>query len=236
MVSVRGNESLRDELQRRYGEPRSVTPALNTDDFSSFIRLQRKQLRAKARQFYQEIPFDQLRNELVADYAEMLWYKCIGDIPQMFAHINFQVENMMNYYAHHTQAFEKVAANPDRYCLKIQKTGWITNCAKGFEAKGGETVKSLNSVGLNFKYAYWCIESGLPQKMVEDMNLNISTILQLRNYNEHRNTVETKPSTLNSIRYWENNCDSKFGYLIQILDRMKQSCVTVVPAVKNAAV
>ena len=229
MVSVRGNEPLRAELQRRYGGVAAEAPAPSVDEFSSFIRLQRTQLRAKARQYYQDIPSARLRNELVEDYAEMLWYRCIGDIPQMFAHINFQVENMMNYYAHHTRAIEKITANPQRYCLVIQKTGWMTDCGKGF-AK----AESLNTVGLRFKWAYWCIESGQPQKTVEDMNMNINTICQLRNYNEHRNTVESQQKALDRLQYWEKNCDSSFGYLLQILDRMKQSCVTLTPIAEEA--
>ena len=231
MVSVRGNEPLRAELHRRYGTAVAVAaaPSPSVDEFSSFIRLQRTQLRAKARQYYQDIPSARLRNELVEDYAEMLWYRCIGDIPQMFAHINFQVENMMNYYAHHTRAIEKITANPQRYCLVIQKTGWMTDCGKGF-AK----AESLNTVGLRFKWAYWCIESGQPQKTVEDMNMNINTICQLRNYNEHRNTVETQQKALDRLQYWEKNCDSSFGYLLQILDRMKQSCVTLTPIAEEA--
>lgn len=233
MVSVPGNEPLRAELQRRYGTAVTVAaaPSPSVDEFSSFIRLQRTQLRAKARQYYQDIPSARLRNELVEDYAEMLWYRYIGDIPQMFAHINFQVENMMNYYAHHTQAFKKVAENPTKYHLIVQLPKWKTDiqCKDGFTK-----VTSLNLINLKTKYAYWCIESGLPQKEVEKIDRNIHAICQLRNYNEHRNTVESQPKTLESLQYWEKHCDNSFGYLLQILDRMKQSCVTLTPIAEEA--
>ena len=73
---------------------KEVNTAISTKTADAFIKLQRKNMRQKGLLFYASIKDAKLNNQLINDYANMLWYKYIGDIPHMFSYVLFQMENI----------------------------------------------------------------------------------------------------------------------------------------------
>ncbi len=205
-----------------------------SSDTTAFIQLQRKNMRQRGRLFYQDISNATLRNQLVNDYAMMLWYKCINDIPHMFAHILFQTENMLNTFilSHGNAAYNDVESNPDMYTYHYQTINQkpFTIVAKGqfFDTQGNR--KSVEKISIWAKYTYWYVSTQqTPQFQTMTHNL-VSDIINFRNYTEHRNSQKETPEWLNRhILNWTTNIETKFGYIDVLLSAILQTMVKGVP-------
>ncbi len=198
-----------------------------SSDTTAFIQLQRKNMRQRGRLFYQDISNATLRNQLVNDYAMMLWYKCINDIPHMFAHILFQMENMLNAFilGHGDAAYDAVMMNPDDY-VYLYKTSQkeFSSVAKEyfFDTKGNR--KSVKDIGVWAKYTYWYVSTQQVPKFQSLTHRLVSDVINVRNYSEHRNSQNDMPEWMKrQISYWSTNIESKFSYIDMLLTAILQS-------------
>lgn len=220
------NPEFRKELCRRMGmrnAPCSESPDVQSET-TAFIQLQRKKMRQKGRLYYQNIIDPKLRNQLVNDYAMMLWYKCIGDIPRMFAHILFQMENMLNAFvlSHGAAAYEEVKNNAEKYIYSTQKDFKVEAKGQFFDANGKK--KTIESIGIWAKYAYWFVSTGQVPKFQSKTHYVVSNAISIRNYTEHRSAQKEMPKWMNdTITSWGTNVDTKFSYIDLVLSTIRQS-------------
>lgn len=204
---------------------------LTSYDTTAFIQLQRKNMRQKGRLFYQDIYDTKLRNQLVNDYAMMLWYKCIGDIPHMFAHILFQLENMLNTFLVGNKAYEAVEKDPTMYTYCYQTTNQkpFTIVAKEqfFDASGNR--KSIEKISIWAKYTYWYVSTHQTAQFQSMTHNLVSDIINFRNHTEHRNSQTEMPEWMNRhITYWTTNIETKFGYIDVLLSTILRTMQEVI--------
>ncbi|MBO7463730.1 MAG: hypothetical protein J6Y00_00700 [Paludibacteraceae bacterium] len=122
----------------------------NTTD--TFIKLQRMNMRQKGRFFYADIEDNKLKNQLINDYANMLWYKCISDIPHMFSYILFQMENMLNaFIIAIPDCYESIKTSPEKYTYSFsnprQKNPFIVKIKDSFIKSDGVN-QTLEKIGI----------------------------------------------------------------------------------------
>lgn len=201
-----------------------------SDGTSAFIKLQRKKLRNKGRLFYEEVSNCELRNKLVDDYAMMLWYKMIGDIPQMFTHILFQIENMLcHYISNDFKAYDKIMKDPEKYVY----TYYNDHTKNTFQRKAKEYFflsdgkrQPLKNINIWAKYVYWFVETG---KTIEYQNAShslVSDIVNIRNTTEHRNSSESiSPYILKQISYWKAYVDERYNNVNSLLSEILKTIV-----------
>lgn len=202
------------------------------DSSSAFIKLQRKKLRQKGRFFYGNLKDDKLRNQLINDYAMMLWYKSIGDIPRMFTFILFQIENMLNAYISFegSGVYKVIEKNPNMYVYRYTnqhlKNDFIITAKDSFFDKKG-SPQDLEKISIWAKYAYWFISTQQSENFKSCTHSLMSDIINLRNITEHRNSQkEIKKFTVDQIAYWEINIDSRFGYVDILLNTIQATIMT----------
>ena len=201
-----------------------------SDGTSAFIKLQRKNLRNKGRLFYEEVSNSELRNKLVDDYAMMLWYKMIGDIPQMFTHILFQIENMLcKYISNDSMAYDKIMKDPEKYVYTYYNDhtkNTFERKAKDFFFLSNGTKQPLKNINIWAKYVYWFVET---DKTIEYKNAShslVSDIVNIRNTTEHRNSSECiSPYVQKQIAYWKANIDERYSYVNFLLSEFLKTIV-----------
>src|SRR5574344_965202 len=88
------------------------------DNLDSLLRVYHDKIRKKARKYYCDISDSKLRSQLINDHALMLWYKAIDDVELFFVHVNYQLENMLNYYLSKTN-FSKVLDSASQYTYNV---------------------------------------------------------------------------------------------------------------------
>lgn len=201
----------------------------NTECTSGFIKLQRKKLRQKGYMFYKEVNDNNLRNQLINDYAMMLWYKCTGDIPKMFSFVLFQIENMLNAFllTEGSAVYKMIKENPDIYIYKYiyqnSKKEFTISAYDSFFTKKGD-AQELEKISIWAKYTYWFVSTQQNNQFKNYTHSLISDIINFRNITEHRNSQkEIKKFLLDKIVYWETNIDSKFGYLDKLLSTIQST-------------
>ena len=190
---------------------------------SAFIKLQRKNMREKGRLFYHNIKNNTLRQQLVNDYALMLWYKCVGDIPHMFSHILFQMENMLNYFivSQGITAYEEVANNPDMY---VYRSGGFTCVAKDqfFDSKGNK--KAIENIGIWAKYAYWFVSTQQQDTFRSYTHSLVSDVINFRNLTEHRNAQKEIPEWMKEhLDSWTVNIEQKYSFIDMFLSTIRET-------------
>lgn len=199
-----------------------------SDGTSAFIKLQRKNLRNKGRLFYEEVSNCELRNKLVEDYAMMLWYKMIGDIPHMFSYILFQMENMLNaFIIAIPNSYENIKTSPDKYTYSYsnpkQKTPFIVKTKDSFIKSDG-TNQILEKIGIWGKYAYWFVETMQTEQFKQYTHSLVSDIINLRNTTEHRNSQQELSNYIEKqINYWKTNIEPRFSYIDMLLSTIRDS-------------
>lgn len=206
-------------------EVNAVTTVNTTD---AFIKLQRKHMRQKGRLFYADLEDNNLKNQLINDYANMLWYKCIGDIPHMFSYILFQMENMLNaFISALPNCYESIKISPDKYIYSFSNSGqkkpFIVNIKDSFIKSDG-TNQTLEKIGIWGKYAYWFVETMQTEQFKKYTHSLISDIINLRNITEHRNSQQEMSSYMEKqIEYWKENIEAKFSYIDLFLSAFRDS-------------
>lgn len=206
-------------------EVNAVTTVNTTD---AFIKLQRKHMRQKGRLFYADLEDNNLKNQLINDYANMLWYKCIGDIPHMFSYILFQMENMLNaFISALPNCYESIKISPDKYIYSFsnssQKKPFIVNIKDSFIKSDG-TNQTLEKIGIWGKYAYWFVDTMQTEQFKKYTHSLISDIINLRNITEHRNSQQEMSSYMEKqIEYWKENIEARFSYIDLFLSAFRDS-------------
>ena len=185
-----------EELGRRFG----TCYFSNVADFDAFVRLQHQKCRKKARQYYSKITNSTLRNQLIDGHAMMLWYKSIGELELFFVHVNYQIENMMNFYLDNTDCYNLINANPSMYCQTFSNRGYnlTIDCQTYFFDKhSGGNVPISKIKSLWAKILFWAVhDNQLP--FVQQQFSNFSAIINIRNETNHTNYGRAG----NSSKYW----------------------------------
>jgi len=201
VINRDGNDALKREFTYRYC----------CKSFDPYVEKVMNVFLNQGREFYENISDSSLQSELVFDFANMLWNKTIMDIPEMFVHINFQVENMLNVYANSNKIHKKARRNPDIFYYEMQSN----NGKKPFDVKVKDRItwkdnkkvpvqikdKALKDVDLWTKYAFWFIDSKiieqwdaktgrdgktLGETLKRDYHFLLKDAIDARNYMEHR--------------------------------------------------
>ncbi len=205
-----------------------VNAAISTKTTDSFIKLQRMNMRQKGRLFYAEIENIKLKNQLINDYANMLWYKCVGDIPHMFSYILFQMENMLNaFIIAIPNSYENIKTSPDKYTYSFsnpkQKTPFIVKTKDSFIKSDG-TNQILEKIGIWGKYTYWFVETMQTEQFKQYTHSLVSDIINLRNTTEHRNSQQELSNYIEKqINYWKTNIEPRFSYIDMLLSTIRDS-------------
>ena len=184
-------------LREKLGVAQIVNDEVNvvnseSDSFSSAMRLQHQRCRSKARSYYAKIADEQLRQNLINDHAKMLWYKSIFEVGQYFVHVNYQAENMLNYYLSHTDFHKKVAAEPIKYCKKIEINPKYTISIDAYtyafdKNKGNSPIDPPRINSLWVKFLYWAIDTD-QEDILERFKTYLNAIVSVRNEVNHANS------------------------------------------------
>lgn len=209
-------------------ESLSVAPTEPSADsgFSSAMRLQHQRCRKKARSYYEKVEDEQLRQNLINDHAKMLWYKSIFEVGQYFVHVNYQVENMLNYYLAHTGFHDKVAAAPTRYCKKLEITPKyvisIDVYSYAFDKnKGNSPVDPARINSLWAKLLYWAVDTE-QEEILEKFKTYLNAIVSVRNEVNHANSSSQKQS----LKYWQDQEDGmQLAFVEAVIKQIRKSII-----------
>lgn len=199
-----------------------------SDSFSSAMRLQHQRCRSKSRYYYRDITDDSLRKDLINYYAKMLWYKSIFEVGPYFVHVNYQVENMLNHYLSHTDFHKKVAAEPIKYCKKIeinpQYTISIDAYSYAFDKnKGNSPVDPSRINSLWVKLLYWAVDTEQVEIM-EKYKTYLNAIVSVRNEVNHANSASQKKS----LKYWQDQEDGmQLAFVEAVIKQIRNSIVAL---------
>ena len=209
---------------------KEVNTAISTKTADAFIKLQRKNMRQKGLLFYANIKDAKLKNQLINDYAYMLWYKCIGDIPHMFSYVLFQMENMLNAFIIATpNCYESIKTSPNKYTYSFsnseQKTPYNIEAKISFIKSDG-TNQPLEKISIWGKYAYWFVETMQTEKFKQYTHSLVSDIINLRNTTEHRNSQQEISAHMEKqINYWKTNVETKFSLIDMFISTIRDSII-----------
>lgn len=213
-----GNEWFVEELKKRFGK--------STTEFDSFIKLQREKNRKKARVYYKDIKNPTLKNQLIDHHANMLWYKSIFEIEQFFVYVNFQIENMLNYYINQTDAHKKILNNPKAYFREIGNDNYkikVDCFSYFFDKNSGKNNPAGKISSLWAKLVFWSIDASNLQILENQFN-NFSAIINIRNDQNHANYLNESKSAV----YWKNmEDDFSFAFIYAIIKTIRSSIISI---------
>lgn len=222
------NPEFKEELVKAFqlGIPKIETKVeMSGDGFASAMRLQHERCRKKARYYYRDIKDAALRKDLVNDYAQMLWYKSIFEVGKYFVHVNYQVENMLNYYLAHTDFHKKVENNPKMYLRTLNITSGykvdIDVYSYSFNKNDGKPLDVSKIRSLWAKILFWAIDTK-ELDVLEKNSSNFNAIISIRNEENHANS-ESKNK---AIDYWQNLEDGlAFAFIEAIIKQIRNSVI-----------
>lgn len=195
---------------------------------SAFVRLQRKVLRQKSKAYYKNIKDDQLKKELIESHSQMLWYRTINDLEKYFLYVNYQVENMLNYYIRVHDSYTKIENNPSLYSISAtipnnrSNKPFVRNidCYTYFfdNKKNRNKVSKIGSLWA--KLLFWSIDHTGGSKFIIDQHSNLSAIIDIRNEQNHADYKKQK----NSCDYWYEQEDGfSLAFIEAILKTIRNS-------------
>ena len=222
------NPEFATELRKKLGiasvaEISNESTTFNPDSFASAMRLQHKRCRSKARNFYDSIVDVDLYHDLVNDYANMLWYKSMFEVGKYFVHVNYQIENMLNYYLDHSNFHKKVVANAPlyKYELKFSSnyTVSIDVFARAFDKNNNYLpIKPAKIDSLWAKLLFWAIDTK-QKDIIEQKKTYFNAIISVRNETNHANYASEKKQ----LNYWKNQDSLQFGYVEDLIRKIRDS-------------
>lgn len=214
------NKDLLDEFLMNCG-------VFEVDDItdSAFVRLQRKALRKKSRLFYKDIKDNQFKKELIDAHSQMLWYKTINELEKYFVYVNYQIENMLNYYIQNNDAFNKIQLNVRGYCKNIFSSPKYTltiDCYTYFFNKNNQRPNKVSKINsLWAKLLFWSIDSGIPDYTVNQYN-NLCSIIEIRNEQNHADYERNS----NKCDYWYKQEDGmQIAFIEAIVKKIRDSII-----------
>ena len=220
-------DALREQLKIvSPAEPNVGAPS--QDSFASAMRHQHEQCRKRARYYYREIKDKSLRKDLINDHAKMLWYKSIFEIGQYFVLVNYQVENMLNFYLDKTDFHAKIAANPTDYCLTLEINSKysvsIDAYSYAFDKNNGNSpIEPSRINSLWVKLLYWALDTG-QNDILEKYKTYFNAIISVRNEVNHANYASQKLA----LKYWQNQEDGmQFAFVEAVIKQIRKSIVSL---------
>lgn len=214
------NELLQDKLRKNPNYN-----LINQNNLDVLIRLNHNKNKAKARYYYRNIVEQKLKRQLVNDHALMIWYKSIYEIDQYFVHVNYQLENMLNYYLEHTDFHNKVNQFPREYCNTISiSEGYkldIDVSSYSFDKNKGNPIKVNLIKSLWAKILYWAIDTNNMDFLKKQAG-NFAAIINIRNEYSHSYYDRKKSAS----KYWKTQEDDmSFAFIGAILKVVRNSIV-----------
>lgn len=226
------NPEFAAELRKYLGielivEPSTESATSTPDTFASAMRLQHKRCGEKARDFYESISDSDLYQDLVKDYANMLWYKSMFNVGKYFVHVNFQIENMLNYYLDHSNFHKKIVANAPQYKYELtisdKYTISIDVLANAFDKnKNFQPIEPAKMNSLWAKLLFWAIDTN-QKDLLEKKKKYFNAIISVRNEANHANYASEKKS----LNYWQQQDSLQFGYIEDLIKKLRDSVVAL---------
>jgi hypothetical protein len=143
----------------------------------------------------------------------MYWYQINNDVNQLFVYAFFQMENMLNYYASHSNCYEKIKLNKDYYTHTFSEN-FIISCSSTFLNKD-DSAKSITKVNIWSKLIYWAYDTNNIEFLKKQGN-NFSNLINVRNNFIHKSAEKNKPENF-AIDYVRQSDYTYFGYYINLL-------------------
>ena len=198
---------------------------------SAFVRLQRKVLRQKSRNYYKNINNVKLKKELIEAHSNMLWFRAINELEKFFLYVNHQIENMLNYYIRENDAFTKIEQNPNLYktIIKIPNSTFERNidCHKYFfyYDKNEKKMKPNDVpkiVSLWAKLLFWSIDFNGDSSFLHNQHNNLSSIIDIRNEESHADYDRQS----NKCSWWYEQEDGfSLAFIEAILKTVRNSII-----------
>ena len=225
LIKEPGNEWFVEELSQKVIKRQSrVDNNLDKNSFNTFLSLQHNKIRRKARTYYKDIKDSKLRNQLVNDHAMMIWYKSIYEVEKYFVHVNYQIENMLNYYLEHTDFHSKIQSSPISYNKDISNPAanfhmTVDVYSYAFNKNDGKPINIEKISSLWAKLLYWSIDSGNYQFLCNQCG-NLGAIINIRNQTNHSYYGrQNKAAT-----YWKNQEDDmNYAFIGAIIKHIRNS-------------
>lgn len=219
-----GNEWFLDELLNK-------TLINNKDYFGqddhsagSFIKLQRQIFKNKAAEFYRGVKNQDLKNELVKDYVEMLWYRMVNVVDRYFLFLYYQAENMLNYYILTSDAFNKIATQSDKYKIAFNEKFVVACKDNFFKSNSPISLSKINSIWA--KLVYWAIDSNNTTWLLKNKPM-IDTLINSRNLTSHRNSQQSNETTFlitrNQIKNYKKGDEIYVSYPVHLLKLLRST-------------
>lgn len=218
-----GNEWFVEELSKKIIKQHPIVESnIDNDSFNTLLSLQHSKIRRKARAYYKEIKDVKLREQLVNDHAMMIWYKSIYEVEKYFVHVNYQIENMLNYYLAHTDFYSKVQASPTSYnkVISISTNYKIEIDVYSYSFKNNGTPISIEKISsLWAKLLYWAVNSKNFDFLTNQAG-NLNAIISIRNQTNH----SYYGRQINSAKYWkEQEDDMNYAFISGIVKHIRNS-------------
>lgn len=220
-----GNEWFVDELSKKIIKLYPIVESnIDKDSFNTLLSLQHSKIRRKARAYYKEIKNVKLRNQLVNDHAMMIWYKSIYEVEKYFLHVNYQIENMLNYYLEHTDFHSKVQASPKSYNKVIlnQKINFkkeVDVYSYAFNKNNGTPISIEKILSLWAKLLYWAVNSE-NFEFLSNQSGNLNAIINIRNQTNHSYYGRQQ----DVAKFWKDQEDDiNFAFISAVLKYVRDS-------------
>jgi hypothetical protein len=200
-----------------------------SNGFESYFKLLKKQFRIKANKFYENITDKQLKAQLVNDCVQMYWYQVNNDVNQLFVYAFFQMENMLNYYATHSNCYEKIKSNKNYY-THVFNENFIVSCKSSF-LDSEDNHKPIIKINIWGKLIFWAYDTNNIEYL-KNQNNNFSNLINIRNSFIHKMTQEHKMENY-SLDYVRYNDFSGFGFYTNILKEIMKTLTKISTDVKK---
>jgi len=204
----------------------NISVKTETESFDSIIKLQHNRCHNKARNYYKGISDCKLRNDLIDAYTNMLWYRSIFEIGQCFVHVNYQIENMLNFYLNHTDFHDKIAKNPKLYCRELKFSEKYTRSIDVFTYAFDQQHTPIEITKISSIWAkilFWAIDTDQISTLNQNLN-NFNSIINIRNEANHDNYLSTKTST----KYWQDMEDgTQFAFIEKLIKIFRNSIINL---------
>jgi hypothetical protein len=219
ICSSNDNKWFKEKLLIVLNSETTITISTNEGDFGSYFKLLKKQFKIKANKFYENIKDTKLKNQLVTDCIKMYWFQVNNDVNQLFVFAFFQMENMLNYYAHNSNCFEKITSNKNYYSHYFNEKFSISASLSFLNTDN--TPKPISKINIWPKIVYWAYDTGRVD-FLQKQTSNFSNLINIRNENNHRNSenIALEKFGLDFVRV---NDFSSFGFYINILKEIIKS-------------